>query len=50
MAEEGQVKVFVQEVIEGVLEEGKEVSAWNRASSLLEEGRIRGKVVFNVRG
>ena len=48
LAEEGQVKVVVQEIIEGVLEEGKEKEAWRRASSLLEEGRIRGKVVLRI--
>lgn len=48
LAEDGEVKVIVQEVIQGVLEEGKEKEAWERASSLLEEGRIRGKVVLKI--
>ena len=48
MAEEGKVKVVVQEVIEGILEEGRDKEAWERASSLLEEGRIRGKVVLKI--
>lgn len=48
LAEKGEVKVVVQEVIEGVLEEGKEEKAWERASALLEEGRIRGKVVLKI--
>lgn len=48
LAEEGKVKVVVQEIIEGVLEEGKEAKAWERASNLLEEGRIRGKVVLKI--
>lgn len=48
LAEEGQVKVVIQEIIEGILEEGKEKKAWERVSSLLEEGRIRGKVVLKI--
>ncbi|KAJ4348128.1 uncharacterized protein N0V89_009500 [Didymosphaeria variabile] len=48
LAEKGEARVVVQEVIEGILEEGKEKAAWERASALLEEGRIRGKVVLKI--
>jgi hypothetical protein len=48
LAEKGDVKVVVQEVIEGILEEGKDKHAWGRANALLEEGRIRGKVVLRI--
>lgn len=48
LAENGEVKAVVQEIIEGILDEGKEKQAWERASGLLEEGRIRGKVVLKI--
>lgn len=46
VAEKGGVEDAVREVIEGILEEGREKQAWGRACALLEEGRIRGKVVL----
>ncbi|KAF2443937.1 GroES-like protein [Karstenula rhodostoma CBS 690.94] len=48
LAEKGEVGAVVQEVIEGILDEGKEKQAWERANALLEEGRIRGKVVLKI--
>ncbi|KAL1601698.1 hypothetical protein SLS60_006613 [Paraconiothyrium brasiliense] len=48
LAEKGEVRVVVQETIEGILEQGKDKVAWERANALLEEGRIRGKVVLKI--
>ncbi|KAF1976988.1 NAD(P)-binding protein [Bimuria novae-zelandiae CBS 107.79] len=48
LTDKNEVKVVVQEIIEGILEEGSEKEAWERASTLLEQGRIRGKVVLKV--
>lgn len=48
LAEKGEVRVVVQETIEGILEQGNDKVAWERANALLEEGRIRGKVVLKI--
>jgi hypothetical protein len=45
LAERGEVKAIVQEVIEGLFD-GRE--GWREATKKIEEGRVRGKVVLAV--
>jgi D-arabinose 1-dehydrogenase-like Zn-dependent alcohol dehydrogenase len=46
LAEKGKVKVEVQEVIKGVLDEGSQ--AWRKVFDHMEEGRVRGKIVVDM--
>jgi NADPH:quinone reductase-like Zn-dependent oxidoreductase len=46
LAEQGQVEVVVQDVIRGILDEKSE--AWKRVFALMEEGRVRGKIVVDI--
>lgn len=48
LAEEGKVKVVVQEVIEGLMNDETHEKAWARAYGLMEEGRVRGKIVLKI--
>jgi D-arabinose 1-dehydrogenase-like Zn-dependent alcohol dehydrogenase len=45
LAERGEVKAVVQEVIEGLFDERE---GWRDATRKMEEGRVRGKVVIAV--
>ncbi len=45
LAERGEVKAVVQEVLDGMFDE-REV--WRDAVKKMEEGRVRGKVVLTV--
>lgn len=45
LAEAGDVKVFVQEVIEGVLEDEDK---WKEVFKHMQEGRVRGKIVVKI--
>jgi D-arabinose 1-dehydrogenase-like Zn-dependent alcohol dehydrogenase len=45
LAERGEVKAEVQEVIEGLFGERE---GWREATKKMEEGRVRGKVVLAV--
>lgn len=45
LAERGEVKAVVQEVIHGLFDERQ---AWKQAARKMEEGRVRGKVVLAV--
>ncbi|ESZ91328.1 hypothetical protein SBOR_8269 [Sclerotinia borealis F-4128] len=46
LAERGEVKIEIQEVIRDALNE--ENQGWNRAIDLIETGRVRGKVVLEI--
>lgn len=46
LAEKGEVEVEVQEVIQGVLDEGS--SSWRRVFDHMEGGRVRGKIVVGI--
>jgi hypothetical protein len=46
LAEKGELHVEVQEVIKGVLDEGSD--AWKKIWKLMEEGRVRGKIVVDI--
>lgn len=46
LAEDGKVEVEVQEVVPGILDDGSE--AWRKVFDLMEEGRVRGKIVVNI--
>ncbi|KAF2660708.1 NAD(P)-binding protein [Lophiostoma macrostomum CBS 122681] len=46
LAEKENVKVVVQEVVKGILDEKSE--AWRRVFALMEEGRVRGKIVVDI--
>jgi NADPH:quinone reductase-like Zn-dependent oxidoreductase len=45
LAERGEVKAVVQEVIQGLFDERE---GWREAARKMEEGRVRGKVVLAV--
>ncbi|CAG8958386.1 hypothetical protein HYFRA_00011063 [Hymenoscyphus fraxineus] len=45
LADRGEVKVEIQEVIEGAFDERE---GWRKAIKLMEEGRVRGKVVLAI--
>lgn len=45
LAERGEVKAVVQEVIQGLFDERQ---GWREAARKMEEGRVRGKVVLAV--
>jgi hypothetical protein len=46
LAENDGVEAVVQEVVEGILEEGND--AWKKVWNLMEEGRVRGKIVIEI--
>lgn len=46
LAEKCEVEVVVQEVIKDVLKEGSD--SWKRVWALMEEGRVRGKIVVAI--
>jgi NADPH:quinone reductase-like Zn-dependent oxidoreductase len=46
LAEKGEVKVEVQEVIKGVLDEGSQT--WKKVFDHMEGGRVRGKIVVAI--
>lgn len=48
LAEEGRVRAVVQEVVEGILDEERSEGAWGNVKGLMEEGRVRGKVVVRI--
>jgi len=45
LAERGEVKAVVQEVLDGLFDESE---AWREAARKMEEGKVRGKVVLTV--
>ncbi|KAF2121939.1 hypothetical protein BDV96DRAFT_609060 [Lophiotrema nucula] len=47
LAEKGEVKVVVQEVIGGILDEGSD--AWKKVWAHMESGRVRGKIVVDIK-
>lgn len=49
LAEKGEVRVIVQEVVDGVLDEKGYTEAWERVKGTMVEGRVRGKVVVNIK-
>ena len=46
LADKGELHVEIQEIIKGVLDERS--NAWKKAWKLMEEGRVRGKIVVNI--
>ena len=46
LAEDGKVEVEIQEVVKDILKEGSE--AWRKVFDLMEEGRVRGKIVISL--
>ncbi|KAF2011785.1 NAD(P)-binding protein [Aaosphaeria arxii CBS 175.79] len=48
LAEEKKVEVAVQEVIGGILDEESTEVAWKKSFGLMEEGRVRGKIVVTI--
>ncbi|KAF2641329.1 GroES-like protein [Massarina eburnea CBS 473.64] len=48
LGEEGKVEVVVQEIVKGVLEEGRSEEAWAKLQGVMEEGRVRGKVIVEI--
>lgn len=47
LKEEDKIQAVVQELISGILDEGNEL--WKRVWGLMEEGRVRAKIVLRVR-
>lgn len=48
LAEEGEVKVVVQDVVKGILDEETHKEAWENVKAYMEGGRVRGKIVIDV--
>ncbi|OCL05163.1 NAD(P)-binding protein [Glonium stellatum] len=46
LAERGEVEVIVQEVVEGVLDEGSE--KWKEVFDLIDSAKVRGKIVVKI--
>jgi NADPH:quinone reductase-like Zn-dependent oxidoreductase len=48
MADEGKFKVVVQDVVQGILTEGRSGQAWEKIKAYMVEGRVRGKIVVDI--
>lgn len=48
LAEEGEVKVVVQDIVKGILEEKRYQEAWEKVKGEMVGGRVRGKIVVEV--
>ena len=48
LAGEGEVKVVVQDVVKGILDEERHKEAWESVKRYMEGGRVRGKIVVDV--
>jgi len=48
MADEGKIKVVVQDVVKGILSEGESEAAWQKAKEYMVGGRVRGKIVLDI--
>lgn len=48
LAEKGDVKVVVQDVIKGILDEEHHKEAWEKVKDYMVEGRVRGKIVVEI--
>ena len=48
LAEKGDVKVVVQDVVKGVLSEEGYIEAWGKIKEYMVEGRVRGKIVVDI--
>ncbi|KAF2849324.1 NAD(P)-binding protein [Plenodomus tracheiphilus IPT5] len=48
LAEKGNVKVVVQDVVKGILDENGHKEAWEKIKSYMVEGRVRGKIVVDI--
>ena len=48
LVERDEVKIVIEEVVEGILKEESSEEAWKKVYKYMEEGRVRGKVVVDV--
>ncbi|EUC39365.1 hypothetical protein COCCADRAFT_80522 [Bipolaris zeicola 26-R-13] len=48
LVERGEVRVVVQDVVKGILDEGMYEEAWERVKGEMVGGRVRGKIVVDV--
>ncbi|KAH9880056.1 hypothetical protein J1614_002081 [Plenodomus biglobosus] len=48
LAEKGDVKVIVQDVVKGILDEEGYEEAWKKIKKYMVEGRVRGKIVVDI--
>lgn len=48
LADRGDIKVEVQDVVQGVLSEEGHQAAWEKVKEYMIEGRVRGKIVVGV--
>lgn len=48
LVERGEVRVVVQDVVKGILDEGTYEEAWERVKGEMVGGRVRGKIVVDV--
>lgn len=48
LAEKGDVKVVVQDVVKGILGEGTHEQAWEKIKEYMVGGRVRGKIVVDI--
>lgn len=48
LAEKGDVKVVVQDVVKGVLSEEGHTQAWEKVKEYMVGGRVRGKIVVDI--
>jgi NADPH:quinone reductase-like Zn-dependent oxidoreductase len=48
LAERNEVKVVVQDVVKGILDEEHHMEAWEKVKGYMVEGRVRGKIVIDV--
>jgi NADPH:quinone reductase-like Zn-dependent oxidoreductase len=48
LAEKDDVKVVVQDVIKGILDEERHEEAWEKVKAYMVEGRVRGKIVVDI--
>jgi NADPH:quinone reductase-like Zn-dependent oxidoreductase len=48
LAEKDEVKVVVQDVVKGILDEERHKNAWEMVKGYMVEGRVRGKIVVDI--
>jgi NADPH:quinone reductase-like Zn-dependent oxidoreductase len=48
LAEKDEVKVVVQDIVKGILNEERHVEAWEKVKVYMVEGRVRGKIVVDI--
>jgi NADPH:quinone reductase-like Zn-dependent oxidoreductase len=48
LAEKDEVKVVVQDVVKGILDEKSHKEAWEKVKGYMVEGRVRGKIVVDI--